>query len=88
VYACCTLYGEELEEEMTIDTFFVPSVAVRGTGMNVRHGGVLVLCVDLPGVCVLESIDILVDPMDPSKGRVDVDLSPALSVPETRFTGE
>jgi hypothetical protein len=29
-----------------------------------------------------------VDPKDPSKGRVGVDLSPALSVPKTRFTDE
>jgi hypothetical protein len=86
--ACYTLSVEELKEEMTIDTFFVPNVVVRGTGMSVRHCGVLMLCVDFPGGCILESIDISVDPKDPSKGRVDVDLSPALSVPETRFTDE
>jgi hypothetical protein len=52
--------------------------------MSIRHRCVLMLCVDFPGGCILESIDFL-DPKDPSKGRVDVDLSPALSVPETRF---
>jgi hypothetical protein len=88
VGALYTLSVEELEEEMTIDPFFVPNVAVRGTGMSVRHRDVLMLCVDFSGRCILESIDISADPKDPSKGRVDVDLSPALSVPETRFPDE
>jgi hypothetical protein len=73
---------------MNMDTFFVPNVAVQGTGMTVHHRGVLMFCVGLPGGGVPESIDGSVDPNDPSKGRFDIDLRPASSVPEERFPDE
>jgi hypothetical protein len=56
--------------------------------MTVSHHGVFMLCVNLSCGCILESINISVDPKDPSKGRVELDLSPALSVPETIFPDE
>jgi hypothetical protein len=46
------------------------------------------LTVDFTVGCVLESIGILVDPKDPSKGSVDIEMSPVLSVPETIFPDE
>jgi hypothetical protein len=36
-----TLSVTKIEDKMTINTFFVPDVAVQGTGLTVCHYGVL-----------------------------------------------
>jgi hypothetical protein len=75
-------------EEMKIVTLYVPNVALRGEGLNIRHRGLLMLSVDLPPCARIESVNIIIDEKDSSKGYVDVDISPSLSVPEERFTEE
>jgi hypothetical protein len=71
---------------MNIDTFFQPSVPLRGQGITARHHVLLMITVYLPHGVVLQSIDISIDPQDPNKGFIHVDISPSLNVPETHFS--
>jgi hypothetical protein len=76
------------EEEMNIVTLYVPNVALRGEGLTIWHRVLLVLSVDFPPGARIESVNIIIDEKDSSKGYVDVDvdISPYLSVPEERFS--
>jgi hypothetical protein len=76
------------EEEMKIVTLYVPNVALRGEGLTIPHRGLLMLLDDLPPGARIESVNIIIDEKDSSKGYVDVDISPSLSVPEERFPEE
>jgi hypothetical protein len=73
---------------MKIVTLHVPNVALRGEGLTIWHRGLLMLSVDFPPGARIESVKIIIDEKDSSKGYVDVDISPSLSVPEERFPGE
>jgi hypothetical protein len=74
------------EEEMNIDTFFQPCVRLRGQCTTARHRGLLMITVDLPPGSVLQSIAIHIDPQDPNKGFVHVDISPSFSLPDTHIS--
>jgi hypothetical protein len=76
------------KEEMKIVTLYVHNVALQGEGMTIRHRGLLMLSVDLPPGARIESVNIIIDEKDSSKGYLDVDISPSLSVPEERFPEE
>jgi hypothetical protein len=74
------------EDEMNIETIYVPNVGLRGHSLTVRHHIIIMLSIDFPPGARLKLVNITIDDKDPNKGCVNVDISPYLSVPEERFS--
>jgi hypothetical protein len=70
---------------MKVDICFVSRVTLRGQGTTSRHHGLLLVNVDLPPVARVRSVDIVIDPNDPNKGTVSVELSATMIIPKFHF---
>jgi hypothetical protein len=70
---------------MKVDVCFVTQVTLCGQGAVSRHHGLLLVTVDLPPVAAVWSIHIVIDPNDPNKGTVSVELSASMSIPGFGF---
>jgi hypothetical protein len=55
-------------------TLYVPNVALRGEGLTIRHRRLPMLSVHLPPGARIESVNIIIDEKDSSKGYVDVEV--------------
>jgi hypothetical protein len=70
------------EDEMKVETLYLPNLRLRGHSLTVWHRGILMLLSDLPPGARLESVNITIDDKDPNKGYANVDTSTSLSVAE------